>query len=104
MSVRKRAVTVDQIFDRDQGSKFFYKTNGTEFFMREDYLGGAGNGTGSTNYIDPLADQTACARDIPLMTRLRTNTIRVYAIDPTKNHDECMQMLADAGIYVVADL
>ncbi len=38
------------------------------------------------------------------MAELRTNTIRVYAIDPTKDHTECMRLLQDAGIYVVADL
>ncbi|KAI1909133.1 hypothetical protein LOZ39_004530 [Ophidiomyces ophidiicola] len=92
-----------------KGTKFFYK-NGTEFFMKgiayqQEY---AAAGTGSTNkdgsYKDPLADVTACKRDIPLMQELRTNTIRVYAIDPTKDHKECMKMLDDAGIYVVADL
>lgn len=38
------------------------------------------------------------------MQELQTNTIRVYAIDPTKDHTQCMKMLQDAGIYIVADL
>lgn len=64
------------------------------------------NGTtdGSLDYKDPLADPEACKRDIPLLQELRTNTIRVYAIDPTADHTECMQLLTDAGIYVIADL
>ena len=32
------------------------------------------------------------------------NTVRVYAVDNSKNHDECMSALADAGIYLALDV
>jgi hypothetical protein len=51
-----------------------------------------------------LADGDACKRDIPYLKQIYTNIIRVYAIDPTKNHDDCIAQLASADIYVVADL
>ncbi len=38
------------------------------------------------------------------MKQIFTNVIRVYAIDPTADHDDCMEQLASNGIYVVADL
>ena len=55
-------------------------------------------------YRDPLADPDACRRDVPLLKELKTNTIRVYAINPDEDHTECMKLLDDAGIYVVSDL
>ncbi|KAA6408924.1 MAG: glycoside hydrolase family 72 [Lasallia pustulata] len=92
-----------------KGSKFFYKTNGTEFFIKgiayQQDVGGNGSTTvGSSTFTDPLADPVGCKRDIPLLQQLSTNTIRVYAINASQDHSQCMQMLQDAGIYLIADL
>lgn len=91
-----------------KGSKFFYENNGTQFFMKgvayqQEYTASDG-GSSSDAYKDPLADSASCLRDIPYFQQLQTNTIRVYAVNPAQNHDECMNALAAAGIYVVADL
>lgn len=54
--------------------------------------------------MDPLADESVCERDIPLLEKLGVNTIRTYAIDPKADHSACMSLLDKAGIYVVADM
>ncbi|OJJ49197.1 hypothetical protein ASPZODRAFT_23461 [Penicilliopsis zonata CBS 506.65] len=92
-----------------KGSKFFFNSNDTQFFIRgvayqQEYSSDDSTSGNTTTYKDPLADADACGRDVPLLQELRTNTIRVYAIDPTLDHSECMQLLTDAGIYVIADL
>ncbi|KAK1593298.1 glycolipid anchored surface protein [Colletotrichum navitas] len=80
------------------GNAFY--ANGARFFIRGiDYQPG-----GSSENVDPLADTTICGRDIPKFKDLGVNTIRVYSVDNSKDHKECMQMLADAGIYLVADV
>lgn len=53
---------------------------------------------------DPLVDTAQCKRDASLMSELGANTIRVYHVDPTADHDGCMKAFDDAGIYVLADL
>lgn len=58
----------------------------------------------STQIIDPFGDGPTCQRDIEYLLKLRVNVVRAYAIDPTVDHSECMQALADAGIYIIADL
>jgi hypothetical protein len=77
----------------------FY-ADGKRFYVRGiDYQPG-----GSSTNADPLADPDTCNRDIPYFKKLGVNTIRVYAVDNSQSHDECMNALADAGIYLVADV
>lgn len=38
------------------------------------------------------------------MQELRTNVIRTYYINATADHTECMNLLAEAGIYLISDL
>lgn len=74
--------------------------DGKRFYIRGiDYQPG-----GSSANIDPLADPEVCGRDIPKFKALGVNTVRVYSVSNNKDHDECMGKLADAGIYVVADV
>ena len=42
-------------------------------------------------------------RDVENFKTLGINTLRVYTIDNSKNHDEAMQLLDDAGIYLALD-
>jgi hypothetical protein len=90
-----------------QGSKFFYE-NGTQFFMKgiayqKDPYGLGGESKGGS-YSDPLSEEANCKRDVPIMLEAGTNTIRAYSVNPDKDHDACMRLLQEAGIYVIADL
>lgn len=81
-----------------KGNAFFQGDN--RFYIRGvDYQPG-----GSSKLEDPLADPSVCKRDIQKFTDLGLNTIRVYSVDNSQNHDECMNALAAAGIYVVLDV
>ncbi|KAF1965314.1 hypothetical protein BU23DRAFT_561148 [Bimuria novae-zelandiae CBS 107.79] len=106
---RAGAASYDDIPDIEvYGQHFFYTNNGSQFLLRgvayqQNY---EPNGTADSNasYTDPLADSAGCKRDLPYLQQIFTNVLRVYAIDPSQNHDECMELFASAGIYVVADL
>ncbi|KAK7680074.1 hypothetical protein QCA50_016799 [Cerrena zonata] len=83
-----------------KGNAFFVNGSKERFFIRGvDYQPG-----GSSDLFDPLADKTTCERDIKYFKELGLNTIRVYSIDNTADHDDCMEQLADAGIYVILDV
>ncbi|KAI5956105.1 PHR2 [Candida margitis] len=85
------------------GNKFFYSNNGSQFFMK-GIAYQQNNLNSSDSFIDPLADASTCKRDIPYLSAIDTNVIRVYALDIEADHTECMEALQEAGIYIIADL
>lgn len=85
-----------------KGNKFFYSNNGTQFFIKG--VAYQKQPSDKTTFSDPLADGDACKRDLPYLQKLDTNVLRVYAINSSMSHDTCMNLFAENGIYVVADL
>ncbi|KAJ5108393.1 1-3-beta-glucanosyltransferase Gel1 [Penicillium angulare] len=77
----------------------FFKGNDRFYIRGVDYQPG-----GSSKLADPIADADGCKRDIKKFKDLGLNTIRVYSVDNSMDHDECMKALADAGIYLVLDV
>lgn len=77
----------------------FYRGNDRFYMKGVAYQPGGSSGT-----QDPLASQANCDRDIPYFQQLGINTIRVYQVDNSANHDYCMNLLAKAGIYLVLDV
>ncbi|EGP84342.1 uncharacterized protein MYCGRDRAFT_75460 [Zymoseptoria tritici IPO323] len=82
----------------------FIQKSGERFMMiGVDYQPGGEGGYG-TGAGDPLSNSTICLRDAALMQRLGINTIRMYNLDPTLNHDECASIFNAIGIYMVVDV
>lgn len=85
------------------GNKFYYSNNGSQFYMKGvAYQQDTANS--SSTFVDPLISVSNCKRDIPYLQELDTNVIRVYALDVDSDHTECMELLQEAGIYLIADL
>lgn len=81
-----------------KGNAFFAGSN--RFYVR----GVAYQPGGASANEDPIADTAVCLRDIEKFKELGINTLRVYSVDNSRSHDECMKALADAGIYLALDV
>jgi len=77
------------------GAKFF-TSDGNQFYIKGVAY--------QLTRDDPLVDTTQCQLDAALMKTLGANSIRVYHVDGTANHEGCMNAFAAAGIYLWVDL
>ena len=77
----------------------FFAGNDRFYIKGVDYQPG-----GSSDAADPIADVSVCKRNIAEFVKLGVNTVRVYTVDNSANHDECMSLMAQAGIYLALDV
>ncbi|KAF9066073.1 carbohydrate-binding module family 43 protein/Glycoside hydrolase family 72 protein [Rhodocollybia butyracea] len=95
-----------------RSGRYLYDSSGNRFYIKGVayqeqgvVVASADNtlGTPST-FVDPLSNSSACSRDLPFLQQLGVNTIRVYSVDSSLNHDGCMSTFSGAGIYTIIDL
>lgn len=95
-----------------RSGRYLYSADGSRFYIKGVAYQEQGNTTVDPNapfsepsdFIDPLANGPACQRDLPYLQQLGVNTLRVYSVDASKDHDTCMQAFSGANIYVILDL
>ncbi|KAL1410950.1 1,3-beta-glucanosyltransferase [Vanrija albida] len=100
-----------------RSGKYLYDPSGTRFYIKGVAYQPQGNLAVSTeaneanggfpepsDFVDPLSSSTNCTRDIPHLKDLGVNAVRVYSVNASLNHDDCMKALDDAGIYVLLDV
>ncbi|KAI9293773.1 1,3-beta-glucanosyltransferase gel4 [Neoconidiobolus thromboides FSU 785] len=85
-----------------KGNKFFNKNTGEIFHVKGIAYQPRGSPKGTQE--DPLTFPDRCKRDVEYFKELGVNVIRVYEVDPAKDHKECMKIFADAGIYLALDI
>lgn len=79
------------------------KTGDRFMVLGVDYQPG-GQGSYGTDSGDPLSNPEICLRDAALMQNLGVNTIRSYNLNPTLDHDQCVSIFNQAGIYMIIDV
>ncbi|ODQ61829.1 glycoside hydrolase family 72 protein [Wickerhamomyces anomalus NRRL Y-366-8] len=80
-------------------------TQGEVFFIKGiDYQPGGSSGYDSATGVDALSNPDACYRDAYAFQQMNINTLRIYSLNPDTNHDECMTIFNNAGIYLILDV
>lgn len=88
-----------------QGSRWVNSATGERFHVvGVDYQPGGQSAYDPGSKRDPLSDGEVCLRDAALLQRLGVNTVRIYNLDPTLNHDLCASIFNGVGIYMLIDV
>ncbi|KAK8103388.1 uncharacterized protein PG998_010421 [Apiospora kogelbergensis] len=90
-----------------KGNQFYFTGNGSEFKIRGlAYQPGGQQAFKSdgNDRFDPLSRPDQCRRDAAVIQSLGANVIRVYNLHADLNHDECVTVFNNAGIYLMLDV
>ncbi|KAJ3718415.1 carbohydrate-binding module family 43 protein/Glycoside hydrolase family 72 protein [Lentinula raphanica] len=104
-------INVEAIDKVTRSGRYLYTSSGRFYIKGVAYqeqgavIPGADNSfLEPSTFIDPLSDSDGCSRDLPFLQKLGVNTIRVYSVNSSLNHDSCMSTFSGAGIYTIIDL
>jgi len=105
--------SVEAISNVTRSGRYLYTGDGSRFYIKGIAYQPQGTVTDTSSdnpflepdtFTDPLADGAGCTRDLPFLQELTVNTVRVYSVNASLDHDSCMSTFSSAGIYAIIDL